>query len=90
MGMGLCPTRAKRAWEPRYNIIYRRFVQVPGFKTVRTWIKNSLFLSDISPEKYQGIKKKKKLHDPLTDMNEDISTCSLAVSLFYSASLFYK
>ena len=34
-----------------FNIMYRRFVQVPGFKTVRTWIENSLFLSDISPEK---------------------------------------
>ena len=71
-----------------YNIIYRRFVQVPGFKTVGTCIKNSLFLSDISPEQYQGILE--KLNDPLTDMNEDISTCSLAVLLYYTASFFCK
>ena len=41
-----------------YNIIYRRFVQVSGFKTVGTSTKNTLFLSDISPEQYQGILKK--------------------------------
>ena len=72
-----------------YNIIYWRFVQVPSFKSVGTWIKISFFFL-ISLLKNTKVSIKKKLHDPLKDMNEDISTCTLAVLLFYSASFFYK
>ena len=53
------------------------FQHCPGFKTVGAWIKNSLFslwsLFWTVPRYF------KKLHDALTDMNENISTCSLAV-----------
>ena len=72
-----------------YNIISRRFVHVHGLKTVGAWIwKNSLFslwyLSWTVPRYFQ------KLHDALTDMNEKMSTSSLAVLLFYTASFFFK
>ena len=70
-----------------YKIINRQFVHVQGVKTVGPWKKKrSLSLWYLS----WTVPRCKKLHDPPRDMNWNISTCSLALLLFYSASLFYK